>query len=32
MKEGTLYQPLLEFLRENNQDELTLTFAEIEAL
>ncbi|HAA33623.1 MAG TPA: transcriptional regulator, partial [Cyanobacteria bacterium UBA8553] len=26
------YQPLLEFLRESNQDEVSLTFAEIEAL
>jgi DNA-binding transcriptional regulator YiaG len=26
------YQPLLEFLRESNQDEVSLTFAEIEVL
>jgi DNA-binding transcriptional regulator YiaG len=32
MKEGSKYQPLLEFLRDSNQDEVTLTFAEIEAL
>lgn len=32
MKEGSKYQPLLEFLRESNQDEVNLTFAEIEAL
>jgi DNA-binding transcriptional regulator YiaG len=32
MKEGSKYQPLLEFLRNSNQDEVTLTFAEIEAL
>jgi DNA-binding transcriptional regulator YiaG len=32
MKEGSKYQPLLEFLRGSNQSELTLTFAEIEAL
>lgn len=32
MKEGTKYQPLLEFLRDNNQDEVRLSFAEIEAL
>jgi DNA-binding transcriptional regulator YiaG len=32
MKEGSKYQPLLEFLRDSNQDDVTLTFAEIEAL
>lgn len=32
MKEGSKYQPLLEFLRDSNQHEVTLTFAEIEAL
>ena len=32
MKEGSKYQPLLEFLRDSNQDEVTLTFAEIEAI
>ena len=32
MKEGSKYQPLLEFLRDNNQPEVILTFAEIEAL
>jgi DNA-binding transcriptional regulator YiaG len=32
MKEGSKYQPLLEFLRDSNQDEVTLTLAEIEAL
>ncbi len=30
--EGSKYQPLLEFLRDSNQDEVTLSFAEIEAL
>ncbi len=32
MKEGSKYQPLLEFLRGSNQSEVTLSFAEIEAL
>jgi hypothetical protein len=32
MKEGSKYQPLLEFLRDNNQPEVILTFAQIEAL
>lgn len=32
MKEGSKYQPLLEFLRSSNQDEVTLTFAEIEVI
>lgn len=32
MKEGSKYQPLLEFLRDSNQSEVVLTFAEIEAL
>ncbi len=32
MKEGSKYQPLLEFLHDSNQDDVTLTFAEIEAL
>ncbi len=32
MKEGSKYQPLFEFLRESNRDEVTLTFAEIEVL
>ncbi len=32
MKEGSKYQPLLEFLRDSNQDEVILTFADIEAL
>jgi len=32
MKEGSKYQPLLEFLRGSNQHEVILTFAEIEAL
>jgi DNA-binding transcriptional regulator YiaG len=32
MREGSKYQPLLEFLRGNNQSEVTLTFAEIEAI
>jgi DNA-binding transcriptional regulator YiaG len=32
MKEGSKYQPLLEFLRGSNQSEVILTFAEIEAL
>ncbi|HAX78498.1 MAG TPA: transcriptional regulator [Cyanobacteria bacterium UBA11372] len=32
MKEGSKYQPLLEFLRGSNQNEVILTFAEIEAL
>jgi DNA-binding transcriptional regulator YiaG len=32
MKEGSKYQPLLEFLRGSNQSEVVLTFAEIEAL
>ncbi|MFB2980913.1 helix-turn-helix transcriptional regulator [Microseira sp. BLCC-F43] len=31
-KEGNKYQPLLEFLRGSNQNEIILTFAEIEAL
>lgn len=31
-KEGSKYQPLLEFLRGSNQNEVILTFAEIEAL
>jgi DNA-binding XRE family transcriptional regulator len=32
VKEGSKYQPLLEFLRGSNQSEVILTFAEIEAL
>ena len=32
MKEGSKYQPLLEFLHGSNQREVILTFAEIEAL
>jgi DNA-binding XRE family transcriptional regulator len=32
MKEGSKYQPLLEFLRGNDQNEITLSFAEIETL
>jgi len=32
MKEGSKYQPLLEFLRGSNQREVILSFAEIEAL
>src|SRR4028119_181971 len=32
MKEGSKYQPLLEFLCGSNQSEVILTFAEIEAL
>jgi DNA-binding transcriptional regulator YiaG len=32
MREGSKYQPLLEFLRGSNQSEVILTFAEIEAL
>jgi len=32
MKEGSKYQPLLEFLRGSNQREVILTLAEIEAL
>ncbi len=32
MKEGSKYQPLLEFLRGSNQSEVILTFVEIEAL
>ncbi|MEH2289887.1 helix-turn-helix domain-containing protein [Nostoc sp.] len=32
MKEGSKYQPLLEFLRGTNQSEITLSFAEIETL
>lgn len=32
MKEGSKYQPLLDYLRENNASEVTLTFAEIEVL
>lgn len=32
MKEGSKYQPLHEFLRDSNQEEVILTFAEIEAL
>lgn len=32
MKEGSKYQPLLEYLRGSNQGEVTLTFAEIEGL
>jgi DNA-binding transcriptional regulator YiaG len=32
MKEGSKYQPLLEYLRGSNQREVILTFAEIEAL
>ncbi|AFZ19908.1 helix-turn-helix domain-containing protein [Allocoleopsis franciscana] len=32
MKEGSKYQPLLEFLRGSDQSEVILTFAEIEAL
>ena len=32
MKEGSKYQPLLEFLRGSDQSEVILTFAEIEVL
>ncbi|MBD2513620.1 helix-turn-helix transcriptional regulator [Nostoc sp. FACHB-973] len=32
MKEGSKYQPLLEFLRGTNQSEITLSLAEIETL
>jgi DNA-binding XRE family transcriptional regulator len=32
MKEGSKYQPLLEYLCGSNQHEVTLTFAQIEAL
>lgn len=32
MKEGSKYQPLLEFLRGCDQNEITLSFAEIETL
>ncbi len=32
MKEGSKYQPLLEFLRGNEQNEITLSFTEIETL
>ncbi len=32
MKEGSKYQPLLDYLRGSNQGEVTLTFAQIEAL
>ncbi|HAG82729.1 MAG TPA: transcriptional regulator [Cyanobacteria bacterium UBA12227] len=32
MREGSKYQPLLEFLRGSNQNEVILTFGEIEAL
>ncbi len=32
MKEGSKYQPLLEFLRGSNQSEVILRFTEIEAL
>ncbi|MCC5622187.1 DNA-binding transcriptional regulator [Nostoc sp. CHAB 5715] len=32
MKEGSKYQPLLEFLRGSEQNEITLSFAEIETL
>jgi DNA-binding transcriptional regulator YiaG len=32
MKEGSKYQPLLEFLQGSNQNEITLSFAEIENL
>jgi DNA-binding transcriptional regulator YiaG len=32
MKEGSKYQPLLEFLRGSKQNEITLSFAEIEIL
>ncbi|MGQ4650341.1 DUF7662 domain-containing protein [Lyngbya aestuarii] len=32
MKEGSKYQPLLEYLRGSNQSEVNLTFSEIEAL
>jgi DNA-binding transcriptional regulator YiaG len=32
MKEGSKYQPLLEYLRGSNQSEVSLTFSEIEAL
>lgn len=32
MREGSKYQALLEFLRGSNQEEVTLSFAEIEAL
>lgn len=32
MKEGSKYQPLLEFLRGSNQSEVILSFTEIEAL
>jgi hypothetical protein len=29
MKEGSKYQPLLEFLRDSNQDEVTLTLQKL---
>ncbi|MEP0885448.1 hypothetical protein NDI49_28395 [Trichocoleus sp. ST-U3] len=32
MKEGSKYQPLLEYLRGSNQSEVNLTFSDIEAL
>jgi DNA-binding XRE family transcriptional regulator len=32
MKEGSKYQPLLEFLRDNDQPEVILSFAQIEVL
>ncbi|MCW5316283.1 helix-turn-helix domain-containing protein [Nostoc sp. KVJ3] len=32
MKEGSKYQPLLEFLRGSNQNEINLSFADIETL
>ncbi|MBW4557247.1 MAG: helix-turn-helix domain-containing protein [Trichormus sp. ATA11-4-KO1] len=32
MKEGSKYQPLLKFLRGSDQNEITLSFAEIESL
>ncbi|QSJ18323.1 helix-turn-helix transcriptional regulator [Nostoc sp. UHCC 0702] len=32
MKEGSKYQPLLDFLRGSDQNEITLSFAEIETL
>lgn len=32
MKDGSKYQALLEFLRDSNQNEVILTFAEVEAL
>ncbi len=32
MKEGSKYQPILEFLRGSDRNEITLSFAEIESL